>query len=81
MIMIQVKFCPFNLKNELLEMKNHLKQLPNVNVTEDLCLNYCGQCLVQPFTMINGKHFTSDSVEQLYYDVSESFKLPPIHRN
>nr|MBA5586586.1 DUF1450 domain-containing protein [Anaerobacillus isosaccharinicus]QOY35178.1 DUF1450 domain-containing protein [Anaerobacillus isosaccharinicus] len=78
---IHVKFCPFNFKNELREVKNHLKLLSYVNVTEDLCLNYCGQCLVQPFTVINGKHFASDSVDQLYYEVSKIFNLPPLQRN
>lgn len=79
MMKIHVKFCPFNFKSEFREVKNHLKQVPNVKVTGDLCLNYCGQCLVQPFTIVNGKHFTSDNVEQLYHDVSESFKLPPLN--
>jgi uncharacterized protein YuzB (UPF0349 family) len=66
---INVKFCPHNYKNELRELKNVLKQLPNVIVTEDVCLNYCGQCLVQPFTLINGKNIASDGVDALYQKI------------
>jgi uncharacterized protein YuzB (UPF0349 family) len=66
-----VKFCPNNSKNELQEVKIHLKKLPNINVIEDECLNYCGQCIVQPFSLINGKNITCDAVNELYPNIIE----------
>jgi uncharacterized protein YuzB (UPF0349 family) len=67
----KVKFCPNNFKNELQEVKLHLNKLPTINVIEDECLNYCGQCIVQPFSLINGKNITCDDVSDLYPNIVE----------
>jgi uncharacterized protein YuzB (UPF0349 family) len=79
----ELKFCPLNFKNELSTLKNNVKQLPTVDVVDDKCLNYCGQCLVQPFALIDGKNICADSPRQLYekiadYLASKSCSLPPL---
>ncbi|MCT8139210.1 DUF1450 domain-containing protein [Anaerobacillus sp. CMMVII] len=71
MMTVKIKFCPHNFKGELNDLINYLKQLENVIVADDLCLNYCGQCLVHPFALINGKNITGKSVAELQQKVVE----------
>ncbi|WP_028401031.1 DUF1450 domain-containing protein [Ectobacillus panaciterrae] len=69
------KFCPGNSEEDLYELKDHLKQLSNVDVVEDRCLNYCGQCLVQPFTLINGKNIVGNTVDELLANIVEHIEV------
>lgn len=69
---LTVKFCPCNSGEDLHELKNHLKQLSNVDVVEKRCLNYCGQCLVQPFALINGKNVVGNNVDELLTNIEET---------
>lgn len=70
---MHIKFCPFNTKNELREIKDRLRERPYVSVTDNVCLNYCGQCIVQPFFIINGKLIACDGVNQLSTKLAEIF--------
>ena len=62
---IIAKFCPCNFEDELDEVKDQLRQLPNVEVIDERCLNYCGQCLVQPYALINGDNIVADDPDEL----------------
>lgn len=71
---LTVKFCPCNSEEDLHELKNHLKQLSNVDVVENRCLNYCGQCLIQPFALINGKNVVGNNVDDLLENIGETIR-------
>ena len=64
-----VKFCPCNFEEELYDVKEKLQQISNVEIIEEKCLLYCGQCLIQPFALVNGKNIVSDSVNDLLADI------------
>jgi uncharacterized protein YuzB (UPF0349 family) len=66
-----VKFCPCNFEEELYDVKEKLQQISNVEIIEEKCLLYCGQCLVQPFAIVNGKNIVSDSVNDLLGNILE----------
>lgn len=59
------KFCPNNCQKEIADVKEQLAGLPDIEVVDDFCVLYCGQCLVQPFTLMNGKSIAADSGEEL----------------
>ncbi|WP_227395088.1 DUF1450 domain-containing protein [Jeotgalibacillus aurantiacus] len=61
-----VKFCPNNFKGELGETKQRVRELADTEVVERLCLNFCGQCIVQPFAIVDGKGVFCDQVDQLF---------------
>ncbi|GED31553.1 DUF1450 domain-containing protein [Brevibacillus centrosporus] len=61
-----IKFCPCNFERQLCEIKDRLRQLPNVTVTDERCLNYCGQCLEKPFALLHKKNVVGDTAEELY---------------
>ena len=68
---LTVKFCPCNFEDDLYEVKEQLMQIPNVEVIEERCLLYCGQCLVQPFALVNGRNIVSDTVDELFANIVE----------
>ncbi|MBM7647371.1 uncharacterized protein YuzB (UPF0349 family) [Bacillus ectoiniformans] len=68
---IIAKFCPCNFEDELDEVKEKLSQMPNTEVIEERCLNYCGQCLVQPYVLINGENIVADSPEELFMEAEK----------
>ncbi|MDQ0247704.1 uncharacterized protein YuzB (UPF0349 family) [Bacillus fengqiuensis] len=69
MMELTVKFCPCNFEDDLYEVKERLAQTPNIEVIEERCLLYCGQCLVQPFALVNGKNVISDTADELFENI------------
>ncbi|ERI09557.1 DUF1450 domain-containing protein [Aneurinibacillus aneurinilyticus] len=59
------KICPNNCEKEINRVKEKLRQLPDIEIVDDFCVLYCGQCLVQPFTLLNGKNIAADNAEEL----------------
>ena len=66
---VRVKFCPNNCPEEIEQVKHHLKPYPDVEIVDDFCILYCGQCLVQPFALVNGKNIVGDTAEELFSNV------------
>lgn len=66
-----IKFCPNNFKKKLNETKTAVKQLSDVQVMENKCLNYCGQCIVEPFAIVNGKGVFCKKPDELYPAIQE----------
>ncbi|MHC5532948.1 DUF1450 domain-containing protein [Priestia megaterium] len=71
-----IKFCPCNFDEELSEVKEKLEQLSHVEVIEERCLLYCGQCLVQPFALVNGENVVSDNPNELLSSIIERVGEP-----
>ncbi|CAH0322742.1 MULTISPECIES: DUF1450 domain-containing protein [Priestia] len=76
-----VKFCPCNFEEELYDVKEKLQQISDVEIIEEKCLLYCGQCLVQPFALVNGKNIVSDSVNDLLADILQHLESTKINCN
>nr|WP_039812748.1 DUF1450 domain-containing protein [Jeotgalibacillus malaysiensis] len=72
-----IKFCPNNFKKKLNETKAAVKQLPDVQVIENKCLNYCGQCIVEPFAIVDGKAVFCNRPEELYPAIREKLSSSP----
>jgi len=68
---IKVKFCPCNFEDELEETKEKLRELGELEVIEERCLLYCGQCLLEPFALVNGKNIVTDEPEKLYEKINQ----------
>ncbi|WP_091273471.1 DUF1450 domain-containing protein [Alteribacillus persepolensis] len=72
-----VKFCPNNFERELHELKSHVKRLSQVDILENQCLNFCGQCIEQPFSLVNGKNVTSSTAKDLYLSIMKHLETAP----
>ncbi|KAB7707844.1 DUF1450 domain-containing protein [Bacillus aerolatus] len=68
---ITAKFCPCNFEYELDDVKDQLEEM-GIIVLEDRCLNYCGQCLIQPYALVNGQNITGNSPEELLKNILQS---------
>ncbi|MEH7342379.1 DUF1450 domain-containing protein [Bacillus sp. JJ1532] len=68
---IKVKFCPCNFEDELEETKDKLRERRDLEVIEERCLLYCGQCLIKPFALVNGKNIVTDIPEKLYEKIDQ----------
>lgn len=66
-----VKFCPNNYENEIEQVKGKLIKVPNVEIIDDFCILYCGQCLAQPFALVNGKNIVGNTADELFTNVIE----------
>ena len=62
---IDVKFCPCNFEDDLEFIKERLMERSDLNVIEEQCLLYCGQCLVEPFAIVNGENIAADEADEL----------------
>ncbi|MDZ5710715.1 DUF1450 domain-containing protein [Jeotgalibacillus haloalkalitolerans] len=71
-----IKFCPNNFKRQLQDTKIAVKQLPDVQVMENKCLNYCGQCIVEPFAIVNGKGVFCKTADELYPAIQQRLSIP-----
>ena len=68
---IKVKFCPCNFEDELEATKGKLRESGDLEVIEEICLLYCGQCLMEPFALVNGKNIVTDEPEKLYGKINQ----------
>ena len=62
---IEVKFCPCNFEDDMESIKEQLMERSDVNVIEERCLLFCGQCLVEPFALVNGQNIAANNVDEL----------------
>ncbi|MFJ5760467.1 DUF1450 domain-containing protein [Neobacillus sp. NPDC093182] len=67
---INVKFCPCNFEDELEVTKEKLRDRGDLEVIEERCLLYCGQCLMEPFALVNGKNIVTDKPDKLYEKIN-----------
>lgn len=68
---INIKFCPCNFEDELETIKGKLIERSDLEVIEDKCLLYCGQCLMEPFALINGENIVADDPDELYKKINQ----------
>ncbi|WP_299092430.1 DUF1450 domain-containing protein [uncultured Metabacillus sp.] len=68
---IRVKFCPCNFEDELEAIKERLRERSDIEVIEERCLLYCGQCLMEPFALVNGENIVTDEPEELYEKIDQ----------
>ncbi|WP_394234763.1 DUF1450 domain-containing protein [Niallia oryzisoli] len=66
---VEVKFCPCNFEDEMEMVKEKLQECEDVSIWEERCLLYCGQCLVEPFAVVNGENITADSPDELLVEI------------
>lgn len=65
----KIRFCPCNQLTRESELKEKLRNMPNTEVEDHKCLNYCGQCLVEPFALVNGKNITGYTDHELMNNI------------
>ncbi|KKI91480.1 hypothetical protein WQ54_14510 [Bacillus sp. SA1-12] len=68
---ICVKFCPCNFEDELEATKIKLRERGDLDVIEERCLLYCGQCLMEPFALVNGENIVTENPEELYEKIDQ----------
>ena len=68
---IDVKFCPCNFEDDLEFVKERLMERSDLNVIEEQCLLYCGQCLVEPFAIVNGENIVADDADELLMKIKQ----------
>lgn len=52
-------------------MKGKLIERTDLEVIEERCLLYCGQCLMEPFALINGENIVADDPDELYKKIDQ----------
>lgn len=65
----KVRFCPCNQLTSASELKVKLREMPDTVVEDHRCLNYCGQCLVEAFALVNGKNIRGCSDHDLMKNI------------
>ncbi|WP_084786658.1 DUF1450 domain-containing protein [Bacillus tuaregi] len=68
---LEVKFCPCNFEDDMEMVKKALMNRKDIRVWEERCLLYCGQCLVEPFAVVNGVNITANSPEELLEELEK----------
>ncbi|KMK75172.1 DUF1450 domain-containing protein [Alkalihalobacillus pseudalcaliphilus] len=71
---MEVKICPNNTASKSTWLKDQLSQHSELTITNRRCLNYCGQCIVEVFCIINQQNIASDSSENLYPKIRNMLK-------
>jgi uncharacterized protein YuzB (UPF0349 family) len=67
----KVRFCPCNFEDEMEVVKQHLMDSYDLEIIEERCLLYCGQCLVTPFALVEGENITASNPEELLKKIAE----------
>ncbi|WP_432774930.1 DUF1450 domain-containing protein [Brevibacillus gelatini] len=65
MMVHTIKFCPCNLQGSLEWVRNEVRKFPDVELIDERCVNYCGQCLEKPFALYNGKNIVGNDGQEL----------------
>ncbi|KZE54139.1 hypothetical protein AV540_07765 [Brevibacillus parabrevis] len=68
-----IKFCPCNLEGSLKWVRDEVRQLPEVQVIDERCVNYCGQCLEKAFALFNGKNVVGSDGQELLERLKEKW--------
>lgn len=65
--MTEIKFCENNFTHGTNETAKKLEEKhPNVSVTVESCLGYCGDCASGPYALVNDELIQADSADELY---------------
>ncbi|KNB70418.1 hypothetical protein ADS79_15880 [Brevibacillus reuszeri] len=65
----KIRFCPCNQLTCASEMKEMLRSRPDTVVEDHKCLNFCGQCLVEGFALVNGRNITGCTEQELMNNI------------
>jgi LSD1 subclass zinc finger protein len=60
-----VEFCISNYETGSESVRDALCQTEDVELIEHGCMNFCGQCYLEPYALVNGVNFNSTSADEL----------------
>lgn len=70
--MTEIKFCENNFIYGTEDtMKKLQENYPDVDVTVESCLGYCGDCATNPYALVNDEMILADSADELYEKIEE----------
>ncbi|MGE5631653.1 MAG: DUF1450 domain-containing protein [Caulobacteraceae bacterium] len=73
--MSEVKFCENNFDQGTDEIAERIEsEFEDVAVIIEACLDYCGECAVGPFALVNDKFVQADTPEELYDKIVEKLQ-------
>lgn len=70
--MTEIKFCENNFTHGTEETAKRLQEnYPEVIVTVESCLGYCGDCASNPYALVNDELILADSADELYEKIEK----------
>ncbi|MEW9671920.1 DUF1450 domain-containing protein [Ammoniphilus sp. 3BR4] len=72
---ILIKYCSGNdIAGKLSEGLKKWEENGSVQLSEQGCLNYCGDCLTKPYVFIGKEMFMDDDVDSLIQQIDQWLK-------
>ena len=70
--MTEIKFCENNFTHGTEETAKKLQEkYPDISVTIESCLGYCGDCAAGPYALVNDELIQADSADELYKEIEK----------
>jgi len=69
-----IEFCTNNMHHGTDEVFRKLEDNPDYDVIEYGCLGNCGQCVSEPYALVNGEIVEADSASRLYDKIIEKIR-------
>ncbi|CAM3425192.1 YuzB family protein [Marinicrinis lubricantis] len=69
-----IEFCTNNMHHGTDEVMDKLEENPDYDVIEYGCLNNCGQCVMEPFALVNGKIIDAKTIDELYTKILKAIE-------
>lgn len=71
-----IKFCENNFSHGSGEIvKKIYENFPDITVTIEGCLGFCGDCTSGPFALVNDELIQAETGEELYDRITTIFKI------
>jgi len=70
--MTEIKFCENNFTQGTEETAKKLEEnYPDIEVSVESCLGYCGDCANGPFALVNDELIQTESADELYKEIEK----------
>jgi uncharacterized protein YuzB (UPF0349 family) len=70
--MTEIKFCENNFTHGTEETAKNLQEnYPEIDVSVESCLGYCGDCAAGPFALVNDELIQADCADELYKEIEK----------
>ncbi|MFD2670675.1 YuzB family protein [Marinicrinis sediminis] len=69
-----IEFCASNMHHGTDRVMNELEQNPEFDVIEYGCLGNCGQCMTEPYALVNGTIVEAPSPEALLQKILDKIR-------
>lgn len=69
-----IEFCTNNMHHGTDRVMKRLEENPEYDVIEYGCLGNCGQCVAEPFALVNGEIVEASDPDELYEKIMKAIE-------